>query len=138
MIRHTIVDAGPLVALLRESDERHAWAANMLSGGEPPYQTCEAVVTEACFILHRTARGTERAAIELLDSGCLAVSFSLQQEAQRVEELMRQYASVPMSLADACVVRMSELHSNCLVVTFDTDFHIYRRYGRQSIPLLMP
>lgn len=51
---------------------------------------------------------------------------------------MRRYADVPMSLADACLVRMSELSDDASVLTLDSDFRIYRRLGRQAIPLLTP
>jgi hypothetical protein len=43
-----------------------------------------------------------------------------------------------MDLADACLVRMSEMHADCVVWTPDSDFRVYRRHGRQTIPLLAP
>jgi uncharacterized protein len=46
--------------------------------------------------------------------------------------------NVPASSADACLVRMSELHDRCRVFTLDADFHMYRRHGRKVIPLLTP
>jgi len=41
-----------------------------------------------------------------------------------------------MSLADACLVRMSELHADSPVLTLDDDFRIYRKNKRQAIPIL--
>jgi hypothetical protein len=41
-----------------------------------------------------------------------------------------------MSLADACLVRLSELRADSEVMTLDGDFTIYRRHGRQVIPLI--
>jgi hypothetical protein len=52
--------------------------------------------------------------------------------------LMRQYRDVPMSLADACLVRMSELNTDCEVMTTDRDFLVYRRLNRRVIPLIAP
>jgi predicted nucleic acid-binding protein len=52
--------------------------------------------------------------------------------------LRAKYSSVPMSLADACLVRMSETLPDPVVVTTDADFRIYRRHSRQVIPCLMP
>ena len=43
-----------------------------------------------------------------------------------------------MSLADATLVRLSELDHDCQVFTFDADFRIYRRHGNKVIPVLMP
>jgi predicted nucleic acid-binding protein len=51
---------------------------------------------------------------------------------------MRRYADTPMSLADACLVRLSELNSDCRLLTVDSDFKRYRRHSRQMIPLLAP
>ena len=51
---------------------------------------------------------------------------------------MLRYANVPMSVADACLVRMSELVADCTVFTLDGDFRVYRRNKRQKIPVLMP
>jgi predicted nucleic acid-binding protein len=59
-------------------------------------------------------------------------------QAKSLANLLTKYANVPISLADACLVRMSELHENSVVFTFDRDFKLYRRHGRQVIPTLMP
>lgn len=55
-----------------------------------------------------------------------------------MERLVARYANIPMSFADACLVRMSELHSDMTIVTVDDDFTVYRRHGRDVIPVLMP
>jgi uncharacterized protein len=51
---------------------------------------------------------------------------------------MQRYDSVPMSLADACLVRMSEIYPDASVLTLDSDFRIYRKYRDQPIPTIMP
>ena len=45
---------------------------------------------------------------------------------------------LPMSLADACLVRMAELHSGSTVLTVDSDFTVYRMHGRRVIPVILP
>jgi predicted nucleic acid-binding protein len=62
----------------------------------------------------------------------------MQQQAAYLRTLMERYEDVPMSLADACMVRMTELFDNAAVMTFDADFRIYRRSGRKIIPLVAP
>ena len=52
--------------------------------------------------------------------------------------LIQKYSDVPMSLADACLVHMTEKLAAPLVLTTDADFRIYRRHGRQIIPCLLP
>ncbi|PYN91643.1 MAG: hypothetical protein DMD91_33840 [Candidatus Rokuibacteriota bacterium] len=65
-------------------------------------------------------------------------AFDLADELDRVLDLVRKYANVPMSLADACLVRMSEMLSDPVILTTDADFRIYRRHGRQVVPCMTP
>ena len=74
----------------------------------------------------------------LFQRGVVTLAFSAKDELSVLDELMRRYANVPMSLADACLVRMSELVANCVVLTLDSDFRIYRKNRRQKVPLLIP
>ena len=132
-----LLDTGPLVAILDKRDEQHVWATSIAARFPPPWQTCEAVLSEACFLTHALpdARG---GILEMLKQRLLTIGLRLDQDAERIAILMNDYANVPMSLADACLVRMSELVADCVVLTLDSDFRIYRRHRRKSIPLLMP
>jgi predicted nucleic acid-binding protein len=137
VIRGVLVDTGPLVALIDEDEQDHAWAQAQFAQMVPPLLTCEAVVTEACFLARRTDRGPQ-AVLGLFERGVGRLTFELGANFAPVSVLMRRYANVPMSLADACLVRMSELVAGCVVFTLDGDFRIYRRHRRQKIPLLIP
>lgn len=136
-MNRAIVDTGPLVALLNAADKHHAWTRTVLDDVEPPMTTCEAVLAEACFLLHRI-KGGQDAVLELVARGVITVGFSLEAELPAVRKLMQRYASVPMSLADACLVRMSELEPRATLITLDGDFKSYRRNRRQAIPALLP
>lgn len=136
-MKRVIVDTGPLVALLNANDRHHAWARDVLSNVEPPLSTCEAVLSEACFLLHRLPNGQD-AVLNLVARGVVQIGFSLKDELPAVRRLMTRYASVPMDLADGCLVRMSELVPAATVLTIDSDFRIYRRNRRQAIPALLP
>ena len=132
-----VVDTGPLVALLNRRDRHHRWIRQVLDTVEPPVYTCEAVVSEACFLLSRLAHGQD-ALLELLAHDVVKIDFRLNAEIDTVRRLMRKFATVPMSLADACLVRMSELNAHSRMFTTDSHFRIYRRNGRNVIPLLAP
>jgi len=133
----TIVDAGPLVALLNQNDTHHEWAVAQFGRLKAPLLTCEAAVSEASFLLK--SRGADAAfVLDLMDRGVFRIGFSLGEELEPVRRLMRRYADVGASLADICLVRMSELHPKCKVLTTDRDFLIYRRDGRRIIPLIAP
>jgi uncharacterized protein len=130
-----IVDSGALVALLDPREQHHAWARETLSCQPLPWFTCESVLSEALFLLHEPH---VRALDQLLREGHLQLALHLAEHLPRVLDLRAKYASVPMSLADACLVRLSETLPDATVVTTDADFRIYRRHSRQVIPCLMP
>jgi predicted nucleic acid-binding protein len=133
----TLLDTGPLVAFLNRNDQWHDWAKAQLGALLPPLLTCEPVLTEACFLIQRSG-GQPADVLKKLQAGVIEVALEVETEASALETLMRRYDDTPMSLADACLVRLSELHSDCQVFTLDTDFRRYRRHGRQVIPLLAP
>jgi predicted nucleic acid-binding protein len=135
--KRTVVDAGPIIALLIGADKHHGWAREAWGQLEPPLHTCEAVLSEAQYVVKRLG-GEPLAVLEFLQKGAIHVAFSVEDEVERLLELQRTYADVPMSLADACLVRMTELHEHSRVMTTDSDFRIYRRNRRQIIPLLAP
>jgi predicted nucleic acid-binding protein len=130
-----VVDAGPIVALLNRRDSGHAWARDVFESHRGPFVTCEAVVAEACHLLRRHG-GDE--VMQLGERGFLSVAFALESQWPSVRALMRRYADVPMSLADACLVRMTEIDPAARVMTMDSDFRVYRRDNRQVIPTIMP
>lgn len=132
-----IVDTGPLVSFLNRRERHHAWSREQFSLIEPPVITCEAVITEACFLLRDLDKGIE-SLMQLFDRGFVVISFALADELPAVARLIKRYASVPMSLADACLVRMAEKHTGSSVLTLDADFRIYRKSGRTVIPTKMP
>lgn len=132
-----ISDTGPLVALLNRRERHHAWAREHWSRIEPPAITCEAVISEACFLLRNVDRGTD-ALMQLMARGVVQISFNLTEHLPAITRVLKRYRSVPMSLADACLVRMAEQYSASPIFTLDSDFRIYRKSGREVIPTLMP
>lgn len=135
MAASVIVDAGFLVALLKARDAHHAWAVAEAERHERPWLTCESALSEALFLLNRTGRN---GLLKLLMTGSIEVQYQFSAEQNAVLMLVRKYADVPMSLADACLVRMSEVLPDPLVLTTDTDFRIYRRNARQAVPCVLP
>ena len=137
MAVRTLIDTGPIVAALVASDAHHRWAVDQLDRLGPPLYTCEAVLSEAQFLIYRFG-GDPVTVLELVDRGTLEIDFVLSGQIKPLRQLQKKYLNVPMSLADACLVRMTELHAQTRVFTTDSDFRFYRRNGRQLIPLLAP
>jgi len=127
-----LVDAGFVIALLSRRDRHHKWAMAQSPGLSPPWKTCDAVLSEAFHLLGSPALSA------LLRRGAVVPAFDLAKELDRVLCLMHKYAHIPMSLADACLVRMSETFAEPILLTTDADFRVYRRHGRQVVPCLTP
>jgi predicted nucleic acid-binding protein len=136
-VTSTVIDTGPLVAYVNGRDRWHRWAVEQMSALRPPLVTCEPVLTEACFLIQR-AGGRPADLVAKVRQGVLAIGLDVAGEATAIESLMQRYADTPMSLADACLVRLTELLADCRLFTLDSDFEHYRRNGRQTIPLLRP
>ena len=133
MAGSVLVDAGFLVALL--SDGNHRWAAAQPSRFPPPWKTCEAVLSEA---FHLLGARSGHALTALLRRRAVVPAFELGADVEPVLKLLDKYADVPMSLADACLVRMTETVPGPMLLTTDADFRIYRRHSRQAVPCVIP
>ena len=132
-----LVDTGPLVALLVGDDTQHTWAVEQTKESPPTVLTCDAVLSEVLFLLKREDHDTDTL-FALMEAGFVRSAFDLQREYRTVRELMRRYQAQPMSLADACLVRMAELHHDTAVWTLDRDFRVYRKNRRQTLSLVTP
>jgi uncharacterized protein len=135
MARSVLADAGFLVALLSRRDSHQQWAVAIAADHAPPWRTCEAVLSEA---FHLLGAGGAPGLSALLRRRVLFTAFDLDNDVESVLRLLQKYADVPMSLADACLVRMSETLPDPIILTTDSDFRIYRRHSRQIVPCRMP
>jgi uncharacterized protein len=115
-VSQILADTGSLVAYLQENEEHSEWTREAFDRLEAPFLTCEPVVTEACFLIER-AGGNPDDLLDLIARGLIQVSFQLTEEMTRVRALIKRYRNLPMSLADACLVRMTEQAMACRVVT---------------------
>lgn len=138
MVNSTIIiDTGPLVALTNERDQYHSWARQESVQLKAPFKTCDAVLSEAWFLLRTLPKAQEKLLL-LIQKELIQSQFNSTPETINLTELLRKYANVPMSFADASLVRMSELDQDCIVFTTDSDFTIYRRNRAEAIPLIYP
>ncbi len=129
-----ILDAGPLIAALNRRDQYHGWACETLERIVPPFYSCAEAMAEAAAMT-----GQPSAIVEMIQAGEIVLSFDLSEQTAGVLSLLKKYADRDMDLADACIVRMTELMTDVRVLTLDrTDFAVYRRNGRDLIPILTP
>ena len=135
MAASVLVDAGFVLALIDRRDGHHAWAITQAAKFARPWLTCEAAASEAFHLLGREGVGPLGT---LFRRGTLRVAFHLDEHVEPVMRLMDKYSNVPMSFADACLVRMTETAADPVLLTTDSDFRIYRRHSRHVIPCVLP
>ena len=126
-----LLDTGPLVALLSADDAEHMRAEQLFSACLPPFRCCEAVVAEACFLMRKVHPAGPAEVLALARKGVFEMGLSLDDHWTETEALLKKYADRPISLADACLIRCAEIHQEPRILTFDTDFDIYR-WGRNK------
>jgi uncharacterized protein len=132
-----LIDTGPLVSFLASGLRHHSWSCDQWELFRPSLLTCEPILTEAAFLPKREGREADPL-FALLQRGVIRIALDVQEEQADLRALLHRYRNRPMSLADACLVRLSELHATGDVFTLDSDFRFYRRHGNKVIPLLMP
>ena len=115
MNHRLILDTGPWVALLCRDDTHHEWAKAQFAQHPGPFLTCEAVVAETCFLLARAGFDPARA-LMLLERGAVQIALSLESQ----------------------IAPLRKLFEPCSILTLDSDFGIYRRHGRKTIPVISP
>ena len=134
-----LMDTGPLVAFFDRSDAYHGWTKEKWAQAPVPMLTCDAVLAEAAYLLQERAGLPPEKVLALFERQIISAPFHLEEHAAPVARLLERYRDQGMQLADACLVRLSEVKRDCRVFTLDReDFQVYRRFERQVIPLVAP
>jgi predicted nucleic acid-binding protein len=119
------------------SDRHHRWAEERNRRLPRPLLVCEAVLAEATHLLGRFSAAPE-GFFRLIEGGALVIAFQMREHVPALRQLLAKYRDRPMSLADACIVRMAEIYDGAAVFTLDSDFTFYRKNGRTPIDLIFP
>lgn len=131
-----LLDTGPLVALMLKNDEMHEKAVSIFSTVKGTLITCEPVLTEACFLIRKAGPEVQQDILLLAIQEFYQVNFILSDHWREISSLFKKYQDQPISLADACLIRMAEIYNQPQIVTFDSDFEIYRWGGRKKFEIV--
>ena len=129
-MKPVLLDTGVIVALLDRDERFHQACAETIRGLESPLVTCEAVITESCYLL-RGLPGAPEAVIENVVAGIFQLPFQLSREAAAVKQVLRKFRDRGIDLADACLIRLADEFETADILTLDKDFQIYR-WGRNK------
>jgi predicted nucleic acid-binding protein len=133
----TLVDAGPLVALIDAGEPDHELCVSTLRSIQLPLLTTWSTFTEAMYLVGRAGGWTaQRALWQLVLNKDLAIAELPAKSIARTAKLMERYADRPMDLADATLVTLAEERNLKRVFTLDADFAIYRPHGRGHFELI--
>jgi predicted nucleic acid-binding protein len=135
-VNPVLLDTGVIVALLDRSERNHASCVEVVTALAAPLVTCEAVVAEACYLL-RGLRGAPDAVLANVERGVFQIPLRLDATVGAIRVLMKRYASVPMDLADACLVHLADALETGAILTLDSDFRIYKWKRRRPFELLV-
>lgn len=129
-----IADTGFIVAFGNKGDHHHEWALDIAEMLTEPLLTCEAVLAESAFHL-----GSSSYVLSLVEEEMIRLAFDVPRNLEQLLELARRYEDRKPDLADLCVIRMSEMYPRHIVITVDeSDFRVFRRNKRETIPILCP
>ena len=135
-MKPVLLDTGFLVALLDRSENFHRTCAQTVREVEAPLVTCEAVITESCYLL-RNLSGASEAVIENIAAGIFQVPFQLSRDTAGVKQVLRKYKDWKIDLADACLIRLADQLGTADILTLDQDFAIYR-WGKNKPFRVLP
>ena len=132
-----LTDAGPLIAIINRGDAFHERCVAALERMSLPLVTTWPAFTEAMY-LGGTVGGwrgqaglwtlVERDDLQIADLGEAAKS--------RMRALMEQHRDLPMDLADASLVALSEERGLSSIFTPDSDFQVYRLPRKKPFTLI--
>ena len=136
MTGQLLLDTGAFVALLDRSEARHVDCVAALEGWTGAVLTTEAVLTETLHLV-APSWSAQRAALEFLFRGAVALVPSSEASLRRVGALMERYRNLPMDFADATLVVLAEDVGSNHVLSLDRrGFATYRLFGKQSFTVM--
>jgi predicted nucleic acid-binding protein len=131
-----LLDTGPIVALLSENDANHDRARAIFAECVPPFRSCEAVVAEACFLMQKVHPSGPAEVAALGGRGVFDIAMSAAEHWSNLEVTLKKYSDRPISFADACLIRCADIHQEARILTFDSDFSIYKWARNRRFELL--
>lgn len=128
----TLIDAGPLIALFNKNDKYHNKIKDFIKDYRGNLITSWPVITEVCHMLDFNIQ-TQIDFLTWINLGAVKIENIDNQDLLRIIELSKKYSDVPMDLADASLVVLSEKNNIKQIITIDSDYYIYRTINKEMI-----
>jgi predicted nucleic acid-binding protein len=132
-----LLDSSVIVALLDKREQYHEQCVRVVEELEQPLATCEAVLSESCFLLKKIPHAAHRI-LDNVEEGIFQIPFQLTRSTASVYDILRKYHDLPVSFADACLVQMADELDTGDILTLDGDFMHYRWRKTRRFRMLIP
>lgn len=131
-MKNTLIDAGPLIALFNKNDKYHEAIKAFLKEYKGTLSTSWPVITEVSHMLDFNIQ-TQIDFLLWIQLGAVNIENISNEDIIRIIELSKKYSDVPMDLADASLVVLSEKLNIKEIITIDSDYYIYRTINKEMI-----
>jgi predicted nucleic acid-binding protein len=133
----TLIDSGPLVALVDAGEPDHERCREVLDALRLPLTTSWPAFTEAIYLLGRAAGWPAQEALwKLVERSILVLADLTPELTARAADLMRRYQDRPMDFADATLVALAEYRDDKLIFSLDAHFRAYQLRGRRHLRVI--
>lgn len=121
-----MVDTGPIVAILSESDEHHVACIEQLQRIRGPLLTCWPVITEAAWLLRAYPLAIGRL-LSSLNGRPFALAPLNEADLSGIAGILVKYKGLRIQLADASLVHLANREGIEIIFTLDRrDFSVVR------------
>ena len=131
-MKNTLIDAGPIIALFNKDDKYHTGIMDFLKTYKGLLTTSWPVITEVCYMLNYNA-DVQIDFLKWIDRGGIKVEEIREPDIGRIIELSQKYSDIPMDLADASLIAISERSNIKDIITIDSDYYIYRTTNKEML-----
>ncbi len=135
-MRKMLIDSGPLIALFDKSDHYHPKVFGFLRDFKGELITTWAVITEVSHMLDFNLQ-VQLDFMQWVERGGLNIAMIEQSELFVMRQMMQKYSNVPMDLADATLMYLSQRDKINHIISIDSDFDIYRTLKKQALHNLL-
>jgi predicted nucleic acid-binding protein len=131
-MKNTLIDASPLIALFNGDDKYHLKIMDLLKAYKGILTTSWPVITEVCYMLNYNSN-VQIDFLKWIERGGIKIEDIRESDIERMIELSKKYSDIPMDLADASLIIISERLNLKDIITIDSDYYIYRIKNKEML-----
>lgn len=131
-MKKCLIDTGPMIALFNKSDKYHEKVIAFMKDYNGFLYTTWPVLTEVLYMLNFNIQ-TQLDFMRWIDTGAVSVKNLENTDISEIIKLIDKYSDIPMDLADASLVMISENENIKEIISIDSDFQIYRSIKKKYL-----